>query len=114
MRLPSESDDAFRARAERTAKYAKLLVDSALANHCIRSFIASPNLPYTEEGERRSPTVRVEYDEAFAIGGIGECLQATRNKHWGAGPNVHPLRPDDPVDPVRILYVFKPNSVYNR
>src|SRR3990167_9303962 len=99
LRLEGESDDEFRERAERTATYAKMLVDAALANHCIRSFIANPQWPYTEAGERQSPTVRVEYDEAFAIGGIGECLQATRNKHWGDGPYVHPLRPSDPVDP---------------
>lgn len=113
LRLPNEGDDAFRARAEHTAKYAKILVDAALANHCIQSFIADPKLPYTEEAERRSPTVRVEYEEAFAIGGIGECLQATRNKSWGDGPYVHPLRPNDPVDLVRILYVFKEGSRYN-
>ena len=114
LRLPEEGDEAFRKRAERTAKYAKILVDAALANHCIQSFIDDPHLPCTEEGERRSPTVRVEYDEAFAIGGIGECLQATRNKHWGDGPYIHPLCPNDPVDPVHILYIFKPNSLYNR
>ena len=114
LRLPDESDNAFRERAERTAKYAKHLVDAALANHCIQSFIVDPQLPYSEEDQRRNPTVRVEYEEAFAIGGIGECLQATRSKHWGDGPYIHPLRPDDPVDPVRILYVFKPSSVYNR
>lgn len=114
LRLEGESDGAFRERAKRTAEFAKTLVDAALANHCIQGFIANAQLPYTVEGERRSPTVRVEYDEAFAIGGIGECLQATRNKSWGDGPYVHPLRPDDPVDPVRILYIFKPNSIYNR
>lgn len=114
LRFPNESDDAFRTRAERTAKYAMVLVDSALANRCIQSFIADPQLPYTEEGERRSPTVRVDYDEAFAVCGIGEGLQATKNKHWGQGPRILPLRPDDPVDPVRILYVFKEGSRYNR
>ena len=113
LRVPNESDDAFRARAERAAGHAKILVEAALANHCIQSFIADPQLPYTEQGERRSPTVRIEYEEAFAIGGIGECLQATRNKSWGDGPNIQPLRPDDPVDPARILYVFKEGSRYN-
>lgn len=114
LRLCGETDSQFEARAERAAKYAKILVDSALANHCIKSFISNAELPYTEEAERRNPTVRVEYEEAFAIGGIGECLQATRNKSWGDGPYIHPLRPDDPVDPMYILYVFKENSTYNR
>jgi hypothetical protein len=67
----------------------------------------------TEESERRSPTVRIDYDEAFAVCGIGEGLAATKSKHWGSGPRILPLRPDDPVDPVRILYVFKEGSRYN-
>lgn len=114
LRLPNESDDAFRRRAERTAKYAKILVDAALANYCIQKLIESAQLPFTEESERRDPTCRIEYEEAFAIGGIGECLHATRNKNWGDGPYIHPLRPDDPVDPMYILYVFRESSLYNR
>ena len=71
-------------------------------------------LPYTEESERQSPTVRIDYEQAIAIGGIGECLQATKNKHWGDGPYIQPLAPDDPVDPMFILYVYKEGSIYNR
>jgi hypothetical protein len=114
LRFTGESDDEFRQRAERTGRYARILVDAAVANHCIREFIDDPEMPYTEEGQRRAPTVRVECEEACAIGGIGECLHATRNKSWGDGPYVHPLAPDDPVDPMFILYVFKENSRYNR
>lgn len=62
----------------------------------------------------RSPTVRVEYEQASAIGSIGECLAATKNKAWGSGPWIMPLEPDDCVDIARILYVFKANSLYNR
>ncbi|MCA9123946.1 MAG: hypothetical protein H6822_20480 [Planctomycetaceae bacterium] len=114
LRFPDESDDAFRARAERIAVYANVLIDAALANHHIKQFIADPSLPYTEQSQRQSPTVRIEYEQAMAIGGIGECLHATRNKSWGDGPYIHPLAPDDPVDPMFILYVFKPNSHYHR
>lgn len=115
LRLPGEGDQAFRARAERATCYARLLVDAALANHDIQELISSHDFPtYTEEGERRCPTVRVEYEQAMAIGGIGECLAATKNKSWGDGPYIHPLKPDDPVLPVRITYVFKEGSVYNR
>lgn len=67
LRLPGESDDAFRARAERAARYARILVDAALANHDIRQLIADPECLETEEHERRNPTVRIDYDEAFAI-----------------------------------------------
>ncbi len=114
LRFPNESDDQFVARAERAGAVARLLVDAALANFDIQEHIADPRQLQTEESERRNPTVRVDYDEAFAVCGIGEGLQATKNKHWGSGPRILPLRPDDPVDPVRILYVFKEGSLYNR
>lgn len=115
LRFDGESDDAFRDRAERTAKYAKLLIDSALANHEIRALIADARYPqWTEAGERANPTVRIDYDQAVCIAGIGEGLAATKSKHWGDGPYIQPLEPDDPVDPMFVTYVFKPNSVYNR
>jgi len=76
--------------------------------------IADPALPYTVESVRRSPTVRVEYEQAIAIGDLGSCLSATKSKHWGDGPYVLPLEANDPVDPFRILYVYRENSVYNR
>jgi len=115
LRLPSEGDDAFRRRAERAAQYARILVDAALANHEIRSLIADSAFPvWTEEGERRNPTVRIDFEEAVCIAGIGEGLAATKNKHWGDGPYIQPLEPDDPVDPMFITYVFKENSLYNR
>ena len=68
----------------------------------------------TEDRLRRNPIVRVEYEQAYAIGGIGECLRATRNKHWGAGPWIMPLQPDDEFLSMFTTYVFRPNSVYNR
>jgi hypothetical protein len=98
LRLPGESDEAFRSRADRAARYAQILVEAALANRDIQELIACPDFPfYTEESERRSPTVRVEYEQAIAIGGIGECLQATQSKSWGKGPYIRPLGPDDPL-----------------
>jgi len=114
LRFPEESDQNFRSRAERAACYARILVDAALANHFVQQFIADPTLPHTEESERRNPTVRVEYDQAIAIGGIGECMRSTRSKCWGDGPQVMPLGRDDPVDPFRILYLYKDGSAYNR
>ncbi len=89
------------SRAERAARVARLLVDAALANFDIQEQIADPRQLQTEESERRSPTVRIDYDETFAVCGIGEGLAATKSKHWGSGPRILPLRPDDPVDPVR-------------
>jgi len=58
--------------------------------------------------------VRVEYEQAIAIGDLGSCLAATRNKHWGDGPWIMPLQPDDVFDPRRVTYVYRANSLYNR
>jgi hypothetical protein len=77
-------------------------------------FLADPSSQHTIESIHRSPTVRVEYEQAIAIGGMGECLAATKNKKWGAGPQILPLQPDDLFYVNRITYLFRSNSLYNR
>lgn len=115
IRLDGESDDAFRTRAERAAVYAKLLVNACLQNACVRDLIADPDFPeWTESWCRQSPTVRIEYEQAIAIGGIGETLSATKSKHWGDGPFICPLQADDVFFPDRITYVYRENSLYHR
>jgi len=114
LRLPGESDDAFRARAARAAKVARVLVEACLQNRCMRQYIEDPSLPYSESNVRKNPTVRIEYEQAIAIGGIGETLAATRSKSWGDGPWLMPLEPDHVFDPFRITYIYRENSVYNR
>jgi len=114
LRLPGESDAAFIGRAEHAARIARLLVDACLANRCMQEYIADPSLPYSEQSVRASPTVRVEYEQAIALGDIGSCLSATKSKHWGAGPWIMPLLPDDVFFPDRVTYVYRENSLYNR
>jgi hypothetical protein len=81
----------------------------------MRAYLEDPSLPqYTVEGVLRGPTVRLEYEQAIAIGGIGECLAATANKNWGKGPQVLPLEVDDWFYADRVTYIFKAGSLYNR
>ena len=81
----------------------------------MQQYIGDDGLPeYTAESVRHSPIVRVEYEQAIAIGGIGETLYATRSKHWGDGPRVAPLEEEDWFDSQRITYVYRENSLYNR
>jgi hypothetical protein len=80
----------------------------------MRQYIEDPSLPYSEATVRENPTVRIEYEQAIALGGIGETVAATRSKSWGDGPWVMPLERDDVFDPVRITYVYRENSLYNR
>ncbi len=114
LRFEGESDEQFRWRAERAAVIAKVLVQAALENVCMRQMIVDPSLPYTEDSVRRNPPVRVEYEQAIVIADLGSCLSSAKGKNWGVGPWVMPLQPDDPVDPQRVLYLYRENSVYNR
>jgi len=78
-------------------------------------YIADPELPmYSEAAVRQDPVVRIEYEQAITIGGVGECLAATRSKYWGDGPWITPLQADDWFYPHRITYVYRENSLYNR
>ena len=112
LRLDGETDQEFRSRAEQAASIAQALVAGCLANHQIKQMILEGQL--TEDIVRRSPTVRVEFEQAIAIGGIGESLDATKSKHWGDGPWIMPLEPDDIFFPQRITYLYRVNSLYNR
>lgn len=114
LRFDGETDHAFKVRVERCAAIAHVLIAACLRNTCMQHYIADRLQPHTVESVHRSPTVRVEYEQAIAIGGIGECLAATAHKKWGDGPNILPLLPDDFFYPDRITYVFRENSLFNR
>lgn len=100
----------------RLARVASVLIDAALANYDIQSYLADPRPPrlWTIDGVRKNPTCRVEWEHAIVIGGIGESLAAARHKNWGSFIGVLPLEPDDPVGWSRILYLYKTSSPYNR
>lgn len=112
MRLPNESDEAFQARAMRIAALGQVLVSACLRNHRVQELISCNEL--SERTLRSCPIVRVEFEQAIAIGGIGETLDATKTKHWGAGPWIMPLQPDDEFYSGFITYLYRPNSLYNR
>jgi hypothetical protein len=91
---------------------AKALVAACLQNRKNQALIAAGTFP--ESQIRQSPLVRVEFEQAIAIGGIGETLCATRGKHWGDGPWIMPLEPEDDFFPERITYLYRANSLYNQ
>lgn len=105
----------FLARVERVGRMARVLVAACFQNRCMQNYLDDPALQmFTNDSIRHNPTVRVEYEQAIAIGGVGECLAATKGKSWGRGPWVLPLEPNDWFFCDRITYVFKEKSVYNR
>lgn len=91
---------------------ARALVNACLQNRKVQELIRAGRL--TEESIRRSPIVRVEFDQAIAIGGIGETLDATKSKYWGDGPWIMPLEAVDDFLPDRITFLYRENSLYNR
>ncbi len=93
---------------------ARVLVEACLKNADVQAMLSDGSLRCTVGDLRRWPIVRGKFEQARAIGEIGECLAATRSKNWGDGPCVLPLEPDDPVHPSRILFIYKEASLYNR
>lgn len=97
------------------ARLAQVLIEACLGNKCVQAYLAAPAIPfYTEEALKASPIVRVEFEQAIAIGGIGETLDATRSKSWGDGPCILPLQTDDWFYAERVTYLYRENSLYNR
>ncbi len=112
MRFPDESNEAFRTRVEKAGDHARILVLACLQNQKVQEFLKQGLLK--ENGLRLCPIVRVEYEQAIAFGRIGETLHATKNKHWGTGPSILPLEPNDEFFVDRITYLYRENSLYNR
>jgi hypothetical protein len=120
--------------AERAARIARALTDGALANQCVREFIEFPDRDFpgmwTEAKVRANPPVRVEFDHAIVLGGMGEALAAARLRRPGDDPGkvstwrwkpsfgeligILPLEPADPVGEFHVMYLYKGTSPYNR
>ena len=55
LRFPQESDLALRVRAVRATTYAKIVVNTSLANHCVQEYIAAGERGYSAQAIRRAP-----------------------------------------------------------
>src|SRR5262245_4875870 len=116
-----DGEPLTREGAVRLARIARVLVDAALANECVRTYL-NDLTPWhgiyglwTTERVKTDPPIRLEFEHAYALGGLGECLAACENKPtFGKLIGVLPVEPDDPVGETRIIYVFKDSSPYNR
>ena len=115
LRFDGESDDEFRTRGESGLLIARRLVAACLGNECVQEYIADDERPeYSVEKLSSDPIVRVEYEQAIAYGDMVGALYFTRNKHWGNGPQIMPLEPDDWFFPDHYTYEYRENSLYNR
>ncbi len=115
LRFPNETDTEFRQRAKQAGQYARLLLDACLSNECVQGYANDPEFPLlTMEDFQKHPIVRIEYEQAIAIGGLGETLRATKYKHWGEGPYILPLQQEDWFYPDRITYIYSENSLFRK
>lgn len=59
----------------------------------------------------RDPPRRVEFEHVTVLGTLQEGRAASQQKTtWGSFLGVAPLRPDDPLHPTRIMYLYKASS----
>lgn len=66
---------------------------------------------WSAEVIHRDPPVRVEFEHVTVLGTLPEARAASQHKTtWGAFLGIAPLRPDDPLHPTRIMYLYKPSS----
>ena len=115
LRFDGESESEFRSRAVSMLNCARALVEACIQNECVQQYLQDASLnDYTVEKLQSDPVVRVEYEQAIAIGDIAGALSFTRNKHWGTGPQVMPLKPDDWFFPDHYTYIYRENSLYNQ
>ncbi len=80
----------------------------------MQMYLADSKSMHTVESILVSPTVRLEFDQAVVICGIGEGLSATKSKALGGPPRVMPIEEDDWFFADRVTFLFRSNSLYNR
>ena len=89
------------------------LVDAALANSDIQHYMPHPEWAqvWTVEGV---PTIRLVFEQATVIGGLGKSLAASHHKRFGPLLGIESLGPDDPVHPTRTLFIYQATYPSNR
>ena len=112
--LPADQQEFFRAHDMGIPfafyGYPGGYVDAALANRDIRENMQRYPWVYTEQSERRSPTMRWEFEAVVAFGGL-EIMNWGKNKTgWGPLRWVAPLLPDDPIDTLYLSCIHNPDK----
>ena len=97
---------------DRTSDHARF-VAAVEAHPAVPEFRTHPlwGKCWTAEVIRQDPPLRVEFAHVTVLGTFAEAWAASQHKTtWGAFLGVAPLRPDDPLHPTRIMYLYKPSS----
>ena len=78
-----------------------------------------------DEQLARNVPLRVEFEQVYVFGTVAEAVSwaggvggdkgKSRNKRgWGSIVRVHPLDPDDPIDPRRVTCIHKESSPFRQ
>jgi hypothetical protein len=89
-------------------------VEACLENECVKSYLADGRTGWCRESLQVGPVVRVEFEHALVLGQLSESFSIARQKAWGEFLGVRPLDPRDPIDPVRVVFVFKDSATYQK
>lgn len=86
----------------------RAIVSGAVENASIKRFQMDPRYSAMYANIENWPPMRVEFETAIVFGHIGESVALAKSKSWGkVCLGVHPLEPDDELDPQRIVYILK-------
>lgn len=93
---------------------ANRFVEAAEANEDIQLFRTHPVWArwWSPEVIADNPPVRVEFEHVIVLGTVSAALNLAKHKSgWGELVKIRPLLPDDPLDPVCVVHLYKETNL---
>lgn len=88
--------------------------DAAMANDEVQENIRLHPEVWTEQSIRRTPPLRWEFEYVLAWGGLEVMRWASGKSGWGSVKWVAPILPEDPIHPMYLECIHKPNSKFRQ
>ena len=91
----------------------ELFISAAEANEDVQLFRTHPQWGplWTQDKIQADPPVRIEFEHVVVLATVREAQAVRRHKTtWGKLLKIAPLRPDDPLNPLRIVFLYKESS----
>lgn len=98
----------------RAVVFARACYLAARANKYVAAYLELKATGWSEREVFTNPPIRLVFEEASAIGGLGECIDATKFKSWGNVVGIEPVPVDLEVLPENVGYLYHETSRYNR
>ncbi len=98
---------------------------AAKTNICVQRWRQECPELWSDERLARNVPLRVEFEQVYVFGTVAEAVSWAggfggdkgkgRNKRgWGNIVRIHPLDPDDPIDPRRLTCIHKETSPFRQ